>query len=178
MSHLTLTQSRMYQIHTREIETELGLDSMDKYIARRQLRWLARHVSRMRHDVCPMIVYPDVCSPLGYPVRDQGEPRRWPSAKQWSKHWKPLISIRSTVLAMAANRTNWRHIGSINDSFSYLLRRVDTRYPISTRINRMETLFPYPPYLLFLMFVRAYCFLSHSSWNLCSNRSWSNCYCY
>ena len=72
--------------------------------------------------------------------------------------------------------TNWRHIGSINDSFSYLLRRVDTRYPISTRINRMETLFPYPPYLLFLMFVRAYCFLSHSSWNLCSNRSCSNYY--
>jgi len=38
MSHITLAQSRMYQIPTREIETELGLDSMDKYIARRELR--------------------------------------------------------------------------------------------------------------------------------------------
>jgi len=47
MSHITLAQSRMYQIPTREIETELGLDSMDKYIARRQLQWLIGHVSRM-----------------------------------------------------------------------------------------------------------------------------------
>ena len=39
----------MYRIPTREIETELGLDSMDKYIARRQLRWLG-HVSRMPLD--------------------------------------------------------------------------------------------------------------------------------
>ena len=52
MSHITLTQSRMYQIPTREIETELGLDSMDKYIARRQLRWLG-HVSRMPFDRLP-----------------------------------------------------------------------------------------------------------------------------
>ena len=49
MSHITLAQSRMYQIPTREIETELGLDSMDKYIARRQLRWLG-HVSRVPFD--------------------------------------------------------------------------------------------------------------------------------
>ena len=52
MSHITLAQSRMYQIPTREIETELGLDSMDKYIARRQLRWLG-HVSRMPFDRLP-----------------------------------------------------------------------------------------------------------------------------
>jgi len=53
MSHITLiAQSRMYQIPTREIETELGLDSMDKYIARRQLRWLG-HVSRMPFDCLP-----------------------------------------------------------------------------------------------------------------------------
>ena len=38
MSHITPTQARMCQIPTGEIETELGLDSMDKYIARRQLR--------------------------------------------------------------------------------------------------------------------------------------------
>ena len=50
MSHITLAQSRMYQIPTREIETELGLDSMlDRDIARRQLRWLG-HVSCMPFD--------------------------------------------------------------------------------------------------------------------------------
>ena len=42
----------MYQIPTREIETEIGLDSMHKYIARRQLRWLG-HVSRMPFDRLP-----------------------------------------------------------------------------------------------------------------------------
>ena len=55
MSQITLAQSRMYQIPTREIETELGLDSMDKYIARgpgRQLRWLG-NVSRMPFDRLP-----------------------------------------------------------------------------------------------------------------------------
>jgi len=51
MSHITLAQSRMYQIPTREIETELGLvnGQILKYIARRQLRWLG-HVSRMPFD--------------------------------------------------------------------------------------------------------------------------------
>ena len=82
---------------------------------------------------CPLIVCPDVCSPLGFPTRDQGVPRRWPSVKQWSKHWNPLISIRCTGL-------QWRPIvpipigviaigiglGSINDTF--LRRRVNTLY--------------------------------------------------
>ena len=43
----------------------------------------------------------------------------------------------------------------------------------STRINRIETVFPCPPFLLFVL-----CLLSRSWWNLCSNtnRSWSNYY--
>ena len=69
-SHITLTQSRMYQIPTREIESELGLDSMDKYIARRQLRWLG-HVSRMPFDRLPRR-----CYLLGFHTRDQGVPWR------------------------------------------------------------------------------------------------------
>ena len=54
MSRITLAQSRMYQIPTREIETELGLvnGQILKYIARRQLRWLG-HVSRMPFDRLP-----------------------------------------------------------------------------------------------------------------------------
>ena len=40
---------------------------------------------------------------------------------------------------------------------------------MSTRINRIETVFPCPSFLLFVL-----CLLSRSSWNLCSNRSWSN----
>ena len=43
----------------------------------------------------------------------------------------------------------------------------------STRINRIETVFPCPPFLLFVL-----CLLSRSSWNLCSNRSWSSYYYY
>jgi len=47
------------------------------------------------------------------------------------------------------------------------------QYLVSTRINRIETetVFPCPPFLLFVL-----CLLSRSSWNLCSNRSWSNYY--
>ena len=120
MSHITLAQSRMYQIPTREIETELGLvnGQILKYIARRQLRWLG-HVSRMPFDRLPRRL---LSSWLPY-TRDQGVPRRWPSVRQWSKHWKPLISIRSTGL-------QWLPIvpigaiGSTNDTF--LLRRVNT----------------------------------------------------
>ena len=44
---------------------------------------------------------------------------------------------------------------------------------MSTRINRIETVFLCPSFLLFVL-----CLLSRSSWNLCSNRSWSNYYYY
>lgn len=47
------------------------------------------------------------------------------------------------------------------------------KHPISTRINRTETLFPCPPFLLFML-----CFLARFSWNLCSSKSWSNYYYY
>jgi hypothetical protein len=95
----------MYQIPTREIETELGLDSMDKYIARRQLRWLG-HVSRMPFDRLP---------------------RRLLSSSSWLPYKRPRGALEMTVgktiikalktfdivskhwPAMAANRTNWRH---------------------------------------------------------------------
>ena len=76
---------------------------------------------------CPLIVSPGVCSPLCFPTRDQVVPRRWPSVRQWSKHWKPLILIRSTCL-------QWLPIvpigaiGSINDTCTYLLRHVYTQY--------------------------------------------------
>ena len=93
MSYITLNQSRMHHISTKQIETELGLASM----------WTNTYEPTVNCDgldsmsaACPLIVYPDVCSPLGYPTRDQGAPRRWPLAKKLSKHWKPLISIRST----------------------------------------------------------------------------------
>ena len=72
------------------------------------------------------------------------------------KHWP----------AMAANRTNWRH--RIN---KWYLSPKACQYLVSTRINRIETVFPCPPFLLFVL-----CLLSRSSWNLCSNRSWSNYY--
>ena len=39
------------------------------------------------------------------------------------------------------------------------------QYLVSTRINRIETVFPCTPFLLFVL-----CLLSRSSWNLCSNR--------
>ena len=76
------------------------------------------------------------------------------------KHWP----------AMAANRTNWRHRYRIN---KWYLSPEACQYLVSTRINRIETVFPCPSFLLFVL-----CLLSRSSWNLCSNRSWSNYYYY
>ena len=123
MSHITLAQSRMYQIPTREIETELGLDSMDKYIARRQLRWLG-HVSRMPFDRLPRRL---LSSWLPY-KRSRGAPEIT-FGKTMIKALKTFDIDPKHWPAMAANRTNWRHsvgIGSINDT--YLLRRVYTQY--------------------------------------------------
>ena len=103
LSHITLTQSRMYQIPTREIETEIRLASMHKYIARRQLRWLG-HVSRMPFDRLPRRLLSSWLPhkrPRGAPEMTFGktmikapktfdiDPKHWPS--------------------MAANRTNCRH---------------------------------------------------------------------
>ena len=135
---------------------------MDKYIARRQLRWLG-HVSRMPFDRLP---------------------RRLLSSSSWLPYKRPRGALEMTVgktiikalktfdivskhwPAMAANRTNWRH--RINKCEWYISPKA-CQYPVSTRINRMETLFPCPPFLLFVL-----CLLSRSSWNLCSNWSWSN----
>ena len=47
------------------------------------------------------------------------------------------------------------------------------QYLVSTRISRIETVFPCPPFLLFVL-----CLLSRSSWNLCSNWSWSKYHYY
>ena len=59
----------MHHISTKQIETELGLASM----------WTNTYEPTVNCDgldsmsaACPLIVYPDVCSPLGYPTRDQG----------------------------------------------------------------------------------------------------------
>ena len=116
MSHITLAQSRMYQIPTREIETELGLDSMDKYIARRQLRWLG-HVSRMPFDRLPR----RLLSSSWLPYK---KPRGAPEMTFGTTMLKALktfdISIRTPKHwpAMAANRIPigaWRHLLRINE---------------------------------------------------------------
>ena len=103
MSHITLAQSRMYQIPTREIETELGLDSMDKYIARRQLRWLG-HVSRMPFDRLPRRL---LSSWLPY-KRPRGAPEMT-FGKTMIKALKTFDIDPKHWPAMAANRNNWRH---------------------------------------------------------------------
>ena len=93
----------MYQIPTREIESELGLDSRDKYIPRRQLRWLG-HVSRMPFDRLPRRL---LSSWLPY-KRSRGTSEM--------TFGKTMINALKTFdidpkhwPAMAANRTNWRH---------------------------------------------------------------------
>jgi hypothetical protein len=50
MCRVTRTHVWKHHITTQELGQRLGLDSMDVYVARRQLRW-AGHVSRMDHTV-------------------------------------------------------------------------------------------------------------------------------
>jgi len=94
----------MYQIPTREIETELGLvnGQILKYIARRQLRWLG-HVSRMPFDRLPRSL---LSSWLPY-KRPRGAPEMT-FGKTMIKALKPVDSIDPKHWpAMAANRTSW-----------------------------------------------------------------------
>jgi len=53
MSRTNLHHTWIHRISTKNLEKELGLDSMNNYIARRQLRWLGQHVSRMPFDRLP-----------------------------------------------------------------------------------------------------------------------------
>ena len=105
-SHITLTQSRMYQIPTREIETELGWT-----------QWTNRNTSPAVNcdgldmsAACPLIVYFDVCPLLGYPARDQGGAPEMTIGKIMIKALKTFDIDPKHLPAMAANRTNWRHI--------------------------------------------------------------------
>ena len=50
MCRVTRTHVWKHHISTQELGQRLGLNSIDFYVARRQLRW-AGHVSRMDHDV-------------------------------------------------------------------------------------------------------------------------------
>ena len=93
-------------------------------LLRRQLRWLG-HVSRMPFDRLPRRL---LSSWLPY-KRSRGV-SEMTFGKTMIKALKTFdIDRKHCWLAMAANRTNWRHsigIGSINDT--YLLRRVYTQY--------------------------------------------------
>ena len=53
MSRTNLNHTWIYRISTKNRQKELVLDSTNNYIARRQLRWLAGHVSRMPFDRLP-----------------------------------------------------------------------------------------------------------------------------
>ena len=112
--------------------------SINRYIARRQLRrGLEISAACALWSFTPTFA---LLLGLGYPTRDQGVPRRWPSAKQWSKHWNPLTaSIRSTGLQWLPTVQVGTSTGS-NDS--RLLRRVsfDTYQPLGNFVP----MFPIP----------------------------------
>ena len=52
MNRTNLHHTWIHHISTKNLEKEFGLDSMNNYVARRQLRWLG-HVSRMPFDRLP-----------------------------------------------------------------------------------------------------------------------------
>ena len=52
MCRVTLVHTREQHISTHELTQEMGLESIDVYLARRQLRWLG-HVARMPFERLP-----------------------------------------------------------------------------------------------------------------------------
>ena len=52
MNRVNRRHTREYHISTRDLEVEMGLESIDVYITRRQLRWLG-HVARMPYERLP-----------------------------------------------------------------------------------------------------------------------------
>ena len=122
MSHITLAQSRMHQIPTREIEIELVLDSMDKYIARRQLRWLG-HISRMPFDRLPRQL---LSSWLPYK-----KPRVAPEMTFGKTMIKALKTFDTMIRSAGLQWLPIVPIGAIGDQqmiylYTSLLRRVNT----------------------------------------------------
>ena len=105
MSYITLNQSRMHHISTKQIETELGLASM----------WTNTYEPTVNCDgldsmsaACPLIVYPDVCSPLGYPIQ---ETKGCPGDDLWQNNDQSTENLwyRSEALVRNGchNRTSW-----------------------------------------------------------------------
>ena len=142
----------IHHISTKNLEKELGLDSMNTYIARRQLRWLG-HVSRMPFDRLPRRM---LSSWLPAP-RCTGA-QRWPMAEQWKKLWRLstlTLKTGTSLLLIAKSGTQWSNVKW----------RFFWRCPRGQRITHAWNISMPPP--LFLCLVS---FFSHSgeSWNLCS----------
>ena len=151
---------------TKKLEKELGSDSMNNYIARRQLRWLG-HVSRMPFDRLPR----RALSSWLPSTRCRG------AAKMtYGRTMKKAMAIfdinPQNWYELAADRKKWH--ARCNDQMTILLALSSrTTYHIRTEYIHA------PPLFLCLYIYILVSFLSHfpdfgESWNLCScwYRSW------
>lgn len=84
-------------ISSEQLMQELGLDAIDFYVARRQLRWLG-HVSRMDWEAS---AYRGVCCLRGRHTRGRWARRGLPTAAAWPRRW---TSSTSTTRAGRSSR--------------------------------------------------------------------------
>ena len=106
MRSVKRSRQRCEHISTHELAQQMGLDSMDNYVHRRQLRWLG-HVSRMPFHRTPRRM---LTSWVATPRPSGGQLMTYGRCV-----YRALESFginRSTWPTLAANRTAWR--GAIN----------------------------------------------------------------
>jgi hypothetical protein len=130
MSRVTLKHSWDHHIPTRQLQQELGLQSMDHYVARRQLRWLG-HVSRMdfndrlpRRMLSSWVPHP---RPRGAPMMTYGRSARkalekfsidsemWPKLAADRAAWKETLrlghpAIRQSLRIARRPATDYRRL--------------------------------------------------------------------
>ena len=131
MCRVTRTHVWKHHISTQELGQRLGLDSMDVYVARRQLRW-AGHVSRMDHTVrqpcCMLSSWVPHRRPTGAPTMTYGRSifKAMGMFQIDTARWHEL----------AADRTAWRE--TLRTGVAPPAFRPNARPP-SPRISRNKT---------------------------------------
>ena len=152
MSRTNLHHTWIHRISTENLEKELGLDSMNNYIARRQLRWLG-HVSRMPFDRLPRRMLSS-----------------WLPAPRCKGATKMTYgrTMKKAMATFDINPQNWYELAADREKWHAMIKcQMTILLALSSRTTyhtRMEYIHA-PP--LFLCLVS---FLSHfgESWNLCS----------
>ena len=119
MSRVSRKHTWEHRISSMQLMQELGLDAIDFYVARRQLRWLG-HVSRMGWERLPrrmLSAWVPLCR-----TRGRGARRGLPTAAAWLRRWTSSTSTtrggQSSLLTARAGGRCCRAARGVDFPFS------------------------------------------------------------